>query len=40
VRPHAVIGYASAHKAFVIGAGAIGVVGMAVAAGVMLALRR
>jgi membrane-associated phospholipid phosphatase len=40
LRPHAVISYASGHKAFVIGAGAIGVFGMAVAAGVMLALRR
>jgi membrane-associated phospholipid phosphatase len=39
-RPHAVISYARAHEAFVVGAAAIGVTGLFLAAGVMLALRR
>jgi membrane-associated phospholipid phosphatase len=38
-RPHQMVAYASAHKAFVVGAGAIGVLGMALATGVMLVLR-
>ncbi len=38
-RPHAVVSYAHLHKAFVIGAIAIGALGLALATGVMLALR-
>jgi hypothetical protein len=38
-RPHQVVAYASAHKAFMVGAGAIGLLGMALATGVMLVLR-
>jgi membrane-associated phospholipid phosphatase len=39
-RPHAVVAYARAHEAFMVGAAAIGVLGLALATGVMLALRR
>ncbi len=39
-RPHAVLSYAHLHRTFVIGAGGIAVVGMALASGLMLALRR
>lgn len=41
-RPHSVVAYARAHTVFVIGAGAIGVLGFALATGLMLAttLRR
>jgi membrane-associated phospholipid phosphatase len=40
IRPHAVVDYAQAHKAFVIGAAAIGAMGMALATAIMLAVRR
>ena len=40
VRPHQVVSYAQAHHAFVIGAGAIAAMGLGLATGVMLALRR
>lgn len=40
VRPHEVVDYAQAHKVFVVGAAAIGALGMALATGVMLAVRR
>ena len=40
VRPHEVVSYAQAHTAFVFGAGAIAIFGMALATGIMLALRR
>jgi membrane-associated phospholipid phosphatase len=40
VRPHEVVYYAQAHKAFVVGAAAIGALGVALATGVMLAVRR
>jgi membrane-associated phospholipid phosphatase len=40
IRPHEVVDYAQAHKAFVIGAAAIGAAGVALATGVMLAVRR
>jgi membrane-associated phospholipid phosphatase len=40
IRPHEVINYAQAHKAFVVGAAAIGAAGMALATGIMLAVRR
>jgi membrane-associated phospholipid phosphatase len=40
VRPHQVVDYAQAHKAFVVGAAAIGALGVALATGVMLAVRR
>lgn len=40
IRPHEVVDYAQAHKAFVIGAAAIGAAGMALATGIMLAVRR
>jgi membrane-associated phospholipid phosphatase len=40
IRPHEVVDYAQAHKAFVIGAAAIAAAGMALATGIMLALRR
>jgi membrane-associated phospholipid phosphatase len=36
-RPHAVIAYAHAHKAFVVGAAALGALGLALATGLMLA---
>jgi membrane-associated phospholipid phosphatase len=39
-RPHAVVSYARAHESFVVGAGAIGALGLALATGLMLALRR
>jgi membrane-associated phospholipid phosphatase len=39
-RPHAVVAYAQAHTTFVVGAAAIGSLGLALATGVMLALRR
>jgi membrane-associated phospholipid phosphatase len=39
-RPHAVLSYARLHRTFVIGAGGIAVVGMALASGLMLTLRR
>jgi membrane-associated phospholipid phosphatase len=39
-RPHAVIAYTSAHKPFVLGAGAIGLTGMMLASGLTLMLRR
>jgi membrane-associated phospholipid phosphatase len=39
-RPHAVVSYARVHEAFVIGAVAIGALGLALVTGVMLALRR
>jgi membrane-associated phospholipid phosphatase len=38
-RPHAVISYAHAHKAFVVGASAIAAIALALATGVMLSLR-
>jgi hypothetical protein len=40
IRPHEVVDYAQAHKAFVIGAAAIGALGMALATGIMLTVRR
>jgi membrane-associated phospholipid phosphatase len=39
-RPHQVIAYARLHEAFVVGAGAIAALGLALATGVTLALRR
>jgi membrane-associated phospholipid phosphatase len=39
-RPHAVVSYAQAHTAFVVGACAIAALGLMLATGVMLALRR
>lgn len=39
-RPHDVVAYARAHEAFVLGASAIGAIGLALATGVMLTLRR
>jgi membrane-associated phospholipid phosphatase len=39
-RPHAVVSYAQAHTAFVVGAGAIAALGLTLVTGVMLALRR
>jgi membrane-associated phospholipid phosphatase len=39
-RPHAVISYAQAHTAFVVGAGAIAAAGLMLVTGLMLALRR
>lgn len=39
-RPHAVVAYARAHEVFLVGAAAIGALGLAMATGVMLALRR
>ncbi len=38
-RPHAVVVYAEAHRAFMLGAAAIAVLGLMIATGVMLALR-
>jgi hypothetical protein len=40
VRPHAVFGYARAHEVFVVGAGAIGLLALAVASAITLAMRR
>jgi membrane-associated phospholipid phosphatase len=40
VRPHAVVSYAQAHRAFMLGAGSIGLLALALATGLMLALRR
>jgi membrane-associated phospholipid phosphatase len=39
-RPHSVVAYAQAHTAFVVGAASIGVMGLALATGMMLAFRR
>ncbi len=39
-RPHQVLSYARAHEAFMVGAAAIGLLGLALATGLMLALRR
>ena len=39
-RPTAVASYARAHEAFVVGASAIAALGLALATGVMLALRK
>jgi membrane-associated phospholipid phosphatase len=39
-RPHDVISYARAHEAFIVGAVAIGVIALALATGLMLAVRR
>jgi membrane-associated phospholipid phosphatase len=39
-RPHALAAYARAHEAFMVGAGAIGAAALAIATGLMLALRR
>ncbi len=39
-RPHDVVSYARAHEAFVLGAATIGAIGLALATGAMLALRR
>ena len=39
-RPHAVVAYTEAHRAFVVGASAIAALGLVLATGVMLALRR
>jgi membrane-associated phospholipid phosphatase len=39
-RPHAVVAYARAHEAFMVGAAAIGMLGLALATGIMLAVRR
>jgi membrane-associated phospholipid phosphatase len=39
-RPHPVIAYARAHEAFVVGAGAIGLLALAVASAITLAMRR
>jgi membrane-associated phospholipid phosphatase len=40
VRPDAVFGYARAHEVFVVGAGAIGLLALAVASAITLAMRR
>jgi membrane-associated phospholipid phosphatase len=40
VRPHAVVSYASAHRAFIVGAAGIAVLGLTIATGATLALRR
>ncbi|MGO9899556.1 MAG: phosphatase PAP2 family protein [Solirubrobacteraceae bacterium] len=40
VRPHDVVSYVRVHQAFMIGAGGIGALALALATGVMLALRR
>ncbi|MGI8573270.1 MAG: phosphatase PAP2 family protein [Solirubrobacteraceae bacterium] len=40
LRPHQVLSYARAHEAFMVGAAAIGLLGLALATGLMLALRR
>lgn len=39
-RPHQVLSYARAHEAFMVGAAAIGLLGLALATGLVLALRR
>lgn len=39
-RPHQVVGYARAHEVFVVGAGAIGLLALAVASAITLAMRR
>lgn len=39
-RPHAVLAYAHAHTAFMVGAASIGVLGLALATGLMLTFRR
>ncbi|HEY6396627.1 MAG TPA: phosphatase PAP2 family protein [Solirubrobacteraceae bacterium] len=39
-RPHQVLAYARAHEAFMVGAAAIGLLGLSLATGLMLALRR
>jgi len=39
-RPHAVVSYARGHEAFMVGAGAIGALGLVLATALMLALRR
>ena len=39
-RPEAVAGYARAHEAFVVGASAIAALGLSLATGVMLTLRK
>jgi hypothetical protein len=39
-RPHQVVAYARGHEAFMIGAAAIGCLALALATGLMLALRR
>jgi membrane-associated phospholipid phosphatase len=39
-RPHAVVDYARSHEAFIVGATSIAALGLALATGVMLALRR
>lgn len=39
-RPHQVLSYARAHEAFIVGAAAIGLLGLALSTGVMLAMRR
>jgi hypothetical protein len=39
-RPHEVVAYARGHHAFLIGAGAIAVLGLTLATGLALALRR
>lgn len=40
IRPHAVFGFARAHEVFVVGAGAIGLLALAVASAITLAMRR
>jgi membrane-associated phospholipid phosphatase len=40
VHPHAVLGYARAHEVFVVGAGAIALLALAVASAITLAMRR
>jgi hypothetical protein len=39
-RPHQVLSYARAHEAFIVGGAAIGLLGLALSTGVMLAMRR
>ena len=39
-RPHEVVDYARAHKAFVVGVGAIAALGLMLASGLTLMLRR
>jgi membrane-associated phospholipid phosphatase len=39
-RPHAVVAYVRAHETFMVGAGAIALLGLALATGLMLAVRR
>jgi membrane-associated phospholipid phosphatase len=40
VRPHAVVAYARAHEVFMIGAAAIGILGVSLTSGLMLVMRR